>query len=225
MGLGVVLLFWGFLGAGAALAAGAILAAIVANRIRQGVPGRRRAMAAVLLFPLATVVYLGAAFIGYAAWCEKVRGVDPGFGDCWRVPLGYGHALCMVDTPEQAFITASHEDRVRDGLRSVAVHGRHVVGEGAAPGSFFLIDMPAGTRAAFPTRAALAEECCRLGFELPTLLTPEAFYRDHRGQLADLCAVLLAAIVPCGAAGFLLRRLMRLGRRHTFGASSDAHHS
>ena len=219
MGLGIALLFWAVLGTVAALAAGALAAAIVAHRMREGAPGRRRAIATALLFPPATVVYLGAAFCGYAAWCEQCRGVDPGLGDCWAVPLGDGWALRMIDAPEQAFLTSPRQERLRDGLRSLAVHGRFAVGEDATPGSFFLINMPDGTAASFPSRAALEAECRRLGFGLPAFRSPEEFYRTHRWQLADLYAGLVALLLPLGAAGFLIRRMVRLARRDDSPAS------
>lgn len=48
--------------------------------------------------------YAGAAFTVYATWCEAIRGVDPGIGDGWQVPVGNDHYFCMIDVPEEGYL-------------------------------------------------------------------------------------------------------------------------
>ena len=96
-------------------------------------------MAAAAL-PFLLLGYGGAAFLAYATWCEAVRGVDPGIGDSWQVPVGNDHYFCMIDVPESGSLLKSgcSGGSIVNGITELAVAGDLIVGNSKSNGPFIL---------------------------------------------------------------------------------------
>jgi hypothetical protein len=105
LGIGFVLLFWAVIFGGAAVVSAVVLG-LWSLWNHRAVIGRREVLKAVAAaaLPILMFGYGGAAFVGYAVWCETLRGVDPGIGDVWRVPVGKDHYFCMIDVPEEGYL-------------------------------------------------------------------------------------------------------------------------
>jgi hypothetical protein len=104
MGIGFVLLLLLILALGIAGGCSLLLAALTRKfTSRAGPKDRKRALMAVVVLPPVCVVCGLVGFGVYAAWCDS-RGVDPGIGDSWFVPLGSGYRLAFVDIADQAFL-------------------------------------------------------------------------------------------------------------------------
>jgi hypothetical protein len=89
MGIGFVLLIWAvLLGCAAVPVAFAIAIWSVRSHKRVGAPVSLLRTGAAAILPFVLLAYGGVAFVGYAAWCELGRQVDPGIGDGWMVPVG-----------------------------------------------------------------------------------------------------------------------------------------
>src|SRR5437867_3088253 len=101
MGIGFVLLLWAVFFGCAAIPVAATLAVWSWRNQTRSVANHNylRPLVASLL-PFGLLVYAGTAFIVYAIWCGTARGVDPGLGDLWAVPVGTGYYFCMIDVTE-----------------------------------------------------------------------------------------------------------------------------
>src|SRR5687768_10851616 len=101
MGIGFVLMIWALLLGCAAVPIAIALTIWSSRNWRESKSTTKlfRPIGAALL-PFILLAYGGAAFIGYAVWCVKVRRVDPGIGDAWVVPVGNGYFFGMIDIPE-----------------------------------------------------------------------------------------------------------------------------
>jgi hypothetical protein len=193
MGLGFVLLFWGILGAVLAGLAAIALAGIVYLFDRRRGRVRRGWLLAAAALPFASLAYVAVGFVLYAAYCEVVRDVDLGIGDSWRVPLGSGYRLVMIDTPDQAFIEGPSGQQLHFGLKRLGVAGHVIAGEDEH-GLFAIdgqrkTDLAVGSesdlRAIFPTGAADSR-----------LVAPGDFYDHHRWGLPDVVAAALMVVPP-----------------------------
>ena len=104
MGIAFVLLFWVvILGGVAAVLAGVFGMWSFTNHRRQ----RRGRLAKPLMaaaFPFLALGYAGLAFLGYAIWCKVFRGVDPGIGDGWQVPIANSVYFCMIDDTDDGYL-------------------------------------------------------------------------------------------------------------------------
>jgi len=206
MGLGLVLLFWGI---AAVLAAGVVAAVLVAV-VWFVARAKRRAlrgwlvMAAVL--PFASLAYAAAGFVAYAVYCEVVRDVDLGIGDSWRVPLGNGYRLVMVDTPDQAFVDAPRDRQLHFGLKRIGRAGDLVVGEDAL--TIFVIDTQRGTERTLSSESELEAAVPRPRSDKLQLLAPEQFYQAHRWGLLDGVAAAFIIGPPLVVFLMLARRFL-----------------
>jgi len=76
----------------------------------------------------------------YVLICEYLRGVDPGIGDLWQVPLGDDYYFCMIDTPDMGFIQRSgcSGEPLIGGVTKITTVGDNVAGysEGSEKGYF-----------------------------------------------------------------------------------------
>lgn len=149
-------------------------------------------LAAMALPPLA-VIGLFAGFVGYATWCETVREVDPGIGDTWQVPLGNGYHLCMIGTPERAFVTSPKQQQF-----SIARIGfdDHVTYFETVRNEFHLITKSTGSRTLFRDQSSLDERLHEIGAQPSSFQSAEIAYQKLRWGLLDLMAFLLILGIP-----------------------------
>jgi hypothetical protein len=192
MGLGIVLLFWGIVGIILASAAAAILAAVVYAFDRRHGLARRGWVLTAAAVPFVSLGYAAAGFAAYAVYCEVVRDVDLGIGDSWRVPLGHGYRLIMIDTPDQAFVESPTGVQLHMGLARIGTTEDLIVGEDAQ--GLFVID------GSHQTEHAVAPESGLRGIVLGgsgqlQLVSPDDFYNRHRWGMPDVFAA-IAIIVP-----------------------------
>ena len=139
---------------------------------------------------------MGAAFGAYAIWCETVRGIDPGIGDGWRVPIGNDYYFCMINVPEEGYLLKGgcSGRPVVDQISELADAGDLVIGSSQSNGAFVL-DTRTGTLQTFANLdAALAHLPTR-----PTLQTAAEFYTDRRWGGADAIAAVLIGAPAIGA--------------------------
>jgi hypothetical protein len=131
VGVGFVLFFWALLFGGAAVVCAVVLGlwSWWNQRRAFGRAGIFKAVAAAAL-PFLLLGCVGAAFAGYAIWCEAVRHVDPGIGDGWRVPVGNDLYFCMIDVPDDGYLLKGgcSGAPIVHGITELAAAGDLVVG-------------------------------------------------------------------------------------------------
>ena len=192
MGIGVVLFFWALLFGGAAVVAAVVLGlwSWWNHRRAFGRAGIFTAGAAAAL-PFLLLGYGGAAFAGYAIWCEAVRHVDPGIGDVWRVPVGNDLSFCMIDVPDDGYLLKGgcSGAPIVHGITELAAAGDRVIGISESSGPFVL-DTRTGELQTFASvDAALARMTPR-----PVLQGAGDFYDSRRWGRADVLAAVLIAV-------------------------------
>ncbi len=192
MGLGIVLLFWSIVGVIVAGVAAAILVVLVNVFDRRHGLARRGWVLTAAAVPFVSLGYAGVGFLAYAVHCELVRDVDLGIGDSWRVPLGHGYRLIMVDTAEQAFVESPTGQQLHTGLARIGTAGDVIAVEDAQ--GLFVID------SSHQTEHAVAPESGRRGIvpdgsDRLQLVSPDDFYNRHRWGMPDVIAS-VAIIVP-----------------------------
>jgi hypothetical protein len=125
---------------------------------------------------------------------RSVRGVDLGLGDSWRVPRPHGYTLTMIDTPDQAFVSAPSGTQLHYELTRIGATDRFVAVEHG--GQFVLIDVRSGSESVLPTEPDLQAALSAAGESAIELLPPDDFYNEHRWGMADAVAGVLAFIPP-----------------------------
>ena len=222
MGIGLVLIFWAFVGFLLAMVAGLISLGIFAILIPRKTPRRGYGLLFSALLPFVLLFYFGIAFVGYAMLSYS-RGYDPGIGDSWQVPLGGGYSLVMIDTPEQASISMPNAEDISIGkLTKVGVL---VIGEQrkdevsavparatAIPPGYFILDTSTKSYATFTNKDAFQQALSRHGLLEYTLLTPEEYYQRHRFGWFDGIAAGVILIPPALAMLLFLKYLLTLHR-------------
>jgi hypothetical protein len=197
VGIGFVLLFWALLLGGAAVVCAIALGlwSWWNERSTFGRGGIVRALAAAAL-PLLLLVYAGAAFAGYAIWCEAVRDVDPGIGDGWRVPVGNDHYFCMIDIPDDGYLLKGgcSGAPIVHGITELAAAGDLVFGNSESSGPFVLDTRTGALQTIASVDAALARITPR-----PILQRAADFYADRRWGRADAIAAVLIGVPAIAA--------------------------
>jgi hypothetical protein len=193
MGLGFVLLFWGVLAVLLAGAAAASLAALAYVFDRRRGRVRRRWLLTAAMVPFVSLGFAAAGFLVYATYCEVVRDVDLGIGDSWRVPLGNGYRLVMIDTPDQAFIKSPDGRELHFGLKRIGSAGDLIAGEDEH--GLFLIDGQRRTDEAIASESGL-RKVLPPGSGEPQLVAPANFYDVHRWGWPDVVAAVLIVAPP-----------------------------
>lgn len=194
MGLGIVLLFWGVLSVMATAGGAVALAGLVYWIDRRRGQFRKRWLVSAAALPFLFTAYLWGAFAVYGVWCEVVRDVDLGIGDSWRVPLGGGYSLTMIDTPDQAFLNDRGGQQSHSGLKRIGSAGNLVAGEDDR--GFFLLDSGRHTDTSFASEAELRRQVSSAGAGPLSLVPPEEFYDSHRWGILDGVAAALALGPP-----------------------------
>ncbi len=197
MGLGVVLLFWGAAILIASAGVAGVLAGVVYWVERRRGRVRKRWLVAAAALPFLLMVYVGGVFAAYAVWCEAVRDVDLGIGDSFRVPLGNGYSLMMIDTSEQAVILGPRGEQSHFGLNRVGSNGNVVAGEDEH--GFFLVNVRQHTDTSVESKTELQRQLSYLGIGELQLLPPDEFYVRHRWGAVDGVAAAVIGIPPLAA--------------------------
>jgi hypothetical protein len=192
VGIGFVLFFWALLLGGAAVVCAVVLG-LWSWWHRRRAFGRAeifKTLAAAAL-PFLLLGYGGAAFAGYAIWCEAVRHVDPGIGDGWRVPVGNDFSFCMIDVPDNGYLLKGgcSGAPIVHGITELAAAGDLVVGTSESSGPFVLDTRTGGLRTLVSVDAALARITPR-----PILQRAGDFYDSRRWGRADVIAAVLLAV-------------------------------
>jgi len=190
MGLGCVLLVW-FAGGAAGAVVASLVFGVATHFILRSRPGRRRWIAINAALPFLLLAYSAIAFGAYAIWCERARGVDPGLGDSWRVPLDHGYVLEMIDLPENAFIeqpTGSDQP-----VTAIATRGPFIYGEDDhhLP---FVIDTRSGQMQRFANRKDAQPQLHAFGLDHSPIQSPSDYYYRHRWTRLDAGAAVVLAL-------------------------------
>jgi len=187
MGIGFVLMIWAVLLCCAAVPVSIALTIWSSRNWRESKSTTKlfRPIGAALL-PFILLAYGGAAFIGYAVWCERVRHVDPGIGDGWAVPVANNYSFWMIDVPEHGSLTKDDGTRapVISDIVELAEVGDRIIGRSTSKG-LFILNTRSGELHAFLESDAVQKEIS----PMPTLQSANAFYIDHRWGPLDLAAV------------------------------------
>jgi hypothetical protein len=208
VGLGFVLLVWAVILGGAAVAAG-VVGGVWSWWNHRRLFGRAELFkaAAAAALPLVVLAYAGAAFVGYAIWCESIRGVDLGIGDSWRVPVANDYYFCMIDVPDKGYLLKGgcSGGPVVDGITELAAAGDLVAGNSESHGPFVL-----DTRTGALQRLSRVDDALARITPRPALLDAYAFYGSRRWGRADVFAALLIGIPALAAAFFWYWWFIRL---------------
>jgi hypothetical protein len=208
MGLGIVLLFWGIVGVVLAGTAAGSLAGMVYVFDRRRRRVRRGWLVTAVVVPFIGLGYVAVGFVVYATYCEVVRDVDLGIGDSWRVPLGNGYRLVMIDTPDQAFVESPSGLHLHFGLKRIGTAGHVIAGEDEH--GLFVIDGQRHTDEAIASESSL-RRMFPAGSSEPQLIAPENFYNHHRWGLPDVVAAVLIVVPPLLMLCALAWRFVRSG--------------
>jgi hypothetical protein len=208
MGLGIVLLFWGIVGVILAGTAAGALAGMVYLFDRRSRRVRRGWLLTAVAMPVASLGYVGVGFVVYATYCEVVRDVDLGIGDSWRVPLGNGYRLVMIDTADQAFVEGPSGLQLHFGLKRIGTAGDVIAGEDEH--GLFVINGERHTDETIASESSL-RGVFPAGSGEPQLVAPEDFYRHHRWGVPDLLAAVLIVVPPVLLLCALALRFVRSG--------------
>lgn len=149
-------------------------------------------------FPFLVVAYGLVAFVGYAVWCEAVRGVDPGLGDSWVVPVGQGCTLVMGDQPTNAQISCPHHEQLLEGVTRVALAGEELVGE--SHGKFYAVNLRERTTRSLGSEGEAITLLRHSGLPSAELLPVNDFYIARRWSYLDVLAAFLIAAIPAALA-------------------------
>ena len=218
--MGFVLFFWALLLGGAAVVCAVVLGlwSWWHQRRTFGRGGIVTTVAAAA-FPFLLLGYAGAAFAGYAIWCETVRDVDPGLGDGWRVPVGNDHYFCMIDVPDDGYLLKGgcSGAPVVHGITALAAAGDLVFGSSESNGPFVLDTRTGAVQTFASVDAAVAQMTTP-----PILQTAADFYADRRWGRADVIAAVLIGVPVAVAAIFWVLVVHSSASRATRGRADHA---
>lgn len=151
--------------------------------------------------------YAGVGFLAYAVWCSAVRGVDPGIGDGFVVPLGRGFSLSAIDVPDDAAIYPRHEiDGVPlvPAITRIGQSGLYVYGFQGAD-TAFVLDTESGTVRRLPGQE-LPDALREVGVVRTAVEPVDEFYASRRWGWPDLLAAALLATPVLWFGGRSFRR-------------------
>lgn len=206
MGIGIVLFFLLVILSVAAFFP-AILLGARARSLSRGQPlmTRLRRMAFAAAVPYLWLGYFGAAFIVYALWCEEVRGVDPGLGDGWYVPLQNGYSLDMIDTHDNPTLREG-PIAILSNLELLGVQGEFVYGRRGFQG-YYLFNTLSAEMEQFGSEEKFLSAMETHGLDPPgEMQSAVSFYFRERWGFADVAAVALILAPPALAGFWTIRR-------------------
>ncbi|HET9743078.1 MAG TPA: hypothetical protein VFQ00_10035 [Terriglobales bacterium] len=222
MGLGLVLLFWAFVGTVAAGIGGVVFSSSAGFLTRHVKKSRRRVLRVAGLFPLACLIWAGGIFVFSAVVNEGFLHRDLGLGDSWHCPLPNGYQILLIDVTDQGMVyntktqgndgaVTEHDDAI-DGVRFLQVAGPflfatsdskafdHMNQSTEQVDSYFALDTRTGHKAALPSRKALEQFAAQSGYQL-NLEPIYSVYSKYRFTWFDVFALLLLLLPPF--AGFI----------------------
>lgn len=188
MGLGFVLIAWliGLLIAAIPLAFVIALAFWLWRRKSPAFSFEQVILAAAL--PFAWIFSAFAYFILYSIYCYAVRGVDPGIGDGWQVPITSHYYFCMIDETDSAFIamdSCSGEQTVSSITKLARLRGNILAISDHSKA--FLLNLATGKLKAYPDEKQMLEQ-----FRTPPhWQSPNEFYLKLRYGIEDALALLV----------------------------------
>ncbi len=209
MGIGFVLLIWAVLIGLLAVPARALLLRI--GRQTGGDPrGTRLSRWFVIMF-FGGGAYAFIAFMAYWVWCDLSRGVDCGIGDSWRVPVGHGYEMGMIDLPNDASLhsAGSEGEAVVSGIDQIGEYGQYVFGHSASDGSF-VFDTSSRTLHREKNLIALISRLHSLGVTETATVPVHEFYMAKRWSWVDAVAVILLGAPAAVVAVWMLRKAWRV---------------
>lgn len=208
MGIGFVLMAWTFIGIFCAICTTILLFCLSptpSELTRSRLPWLNRWI--VIFSPFVLIPYFLSTFFIYALWCSLYRGVDPGLGDGFTVPLVNGYALDAIDTPNKGFIQRKSGDHVYGithiGMNDPIVYGkckakdaRYSAGfpKGEGNECFFIFDTTSGGAEYHRGETGFRSALHARGLQDAGMQTMFAFYMEHRWALSDLVAVVIILI-------------------------------
>lgn len=160
--------------------------------------------------PFALLLYGVFAFGAYAIWCESARGVDPGLGDSWIVPVGNGYKFGMVDVPDQCYLEGPSGGQFGQNLKRLGA--AHDVLAWESEGTFRVLNTRTKNQQTVASEDIAVAMLKNAGDGDTALLEPSVFYGNRRWSYQDLIALVIAAIPPLGVPVFLsllFRRSLR----------------
>jgi hypothetical protein len=212
MGIGFVLLVWFILGCISAIPVSIFLVIVYYRKKRKTPIDGKRIIKSIGLaaLPFLFLIYFVIAFVIYGFWCDFYRGVDPGLGDCWYVPLGAGYEISMIDVPDKAWIDKNDEP-VLSGIVEIQKIYPYIYGRRES--RYFMLDMNKGNLIYHNNIDALNEALRAKGImQVKKLQSVHSFYISYRWGYRDLIAVVIIMIPPA-IGGFLILKFLILPRR------------
>jgi len=155
------------------------------------------------MYPFLGILYLFIAFILNATFCEYVRGVDPGLGDGWEVPLKNDYKFCMIDDTKDGYLMrygCTGSPSLFD-ITRINIFGDSIYGIAKEP---FLLNVLNGEE------RSIKKDSIWLSTIEPKLLSANDFYRKQRGWFGDLFSLVVFSIPPI----FLL--IWKRKKKHNF---------
>ncbi|GAB4371958.1 MAG: hypothetical protein Kow00128_20270 [Deltaproteobacteria bacterium] len=160
-----------------------------------------------VLFPLALVLYFSIAFLGYSAWCEFVRGTDPGIGETWKIPLGNGYALVARHALSRAHVVTPTGEEILSRLTAIGREGDILFGTVQGDDRYFLIRTGERSLEFIDSERTVPEVTGLPAIDPSRLMSIESFYRSIRWGTEDLLALFGIVLFPAN-----LYLALRIGR-------------
>ena len=137
------------------------------------------------------------AFGAYALWCETVRGVDPGLGDSWVVPVSNGYTFNMGDLTDKGYLRGPSGEQLQYGIERLGAAGDVVAFE--SDGNFYIFNTRTRTPQAIASESlAIATLRASHGTD-SSLLEPNTFYLERRWGPLDMLAFIVISLPPAAA--------------------------
>jgi hypothetical protein len=129
MGIGIVLLFWLFIGLIGAAVGAVILVGGMAVLTHKADSGRGRAIFWSVALPFIGLCWWAVVFMFQATINGAVFHKDPGLGDGWETPLPNGYILTMIDVTERGWVTKTGAGEMGPAVSDLQIAGRYVLGK------------------------------------------------------------------------------------------------
>jgi hypothetical protein len=222
VGIGIVLLFWLFVGTIAAMVGATVLRRITAT-LTGGMEGHERLIRMATWLPIACLGWGMAVFVFQAVIDDQVFHTDPGIGDSWYVPLPNGYMLDMIDVTDKGMVynpkslppdvIVGQDDNVGD-VVDLQVSGPYLLGSLAAGNDYndaraFLIDTRTGKRQLFANNDQLFAFVKPLGIKPDFSAISDVYFRYRWNWFTGLTLLLFAAF-PVAALVTLASHIVRL---------------
>jgi hypothetical protein len=207
VGIGFVLMFWSAWLTLLALGTGLFFAVVVQLKdYKKPLNERLFKWGACFAGPLLGVALCGAGWFAYAAHCEFVRGVDPGLGDAWYIPLSKDYKLLFIDDWDHAWLQERSKSGSSDQIESLADAGDFTAVRLKEPEGYRLLSKAYAAETRFDTRAGLEKSLAKAGHAQPlNWQQPEAYFMERRHTWVDTAWGLLVLLALLALGAYYLR--------------------